>query len=209
MMSRRTLILMVKVPAAGRVKTRLARGIGIGPATGFYRHAIATLMARLDIPRRWTLVLAVAPDAARRTAALPGPVRARVPQGRGDLGQRMQHVIDHAPTGPVIVIGSDVPGISERDIATAFHRLEGHDAVIGPSPDGGYWLIGFSRRPRRLRPFRNVRWSTDSAFSGTLRNLDGSRVALIGQKADIDDVGDWASAGPSRSRRIIAPATHK
>lgn len=207
MSSRRTLVLMVKVPAAGRVKTRLARGIGIGPATGFYRHAIAMLAARLKIPRRWTLILAVAPDAARQTPALPGPVRARVPQGGGDLGQRMQRAIDRAPTGPVIVIGSDVPSITERDIATAFHHLEGHDAVIGPSPDGGYWLIGIRRRPRRLRPFRNVRWSTDVACAGTLSNLDGSRVALIGQKADIDDASDWARAGPSRSRRIIAPAT--
>lgn len=198
---------MVKVPAAGRVKTRLARGIGLGPATGFYRHAVASLVARLTIPRRWTVLLAVSPDAACRTPALPGSPRARVGQGSGDLGQRMQRVFDRAPPGPVIVIGSDVPTITERDIARAFHRLEGQDAVIGPSPDGGYWLIGLRRRPRRLRPFRNVRWSTDLAYAGTLNNLDGSRVALIGQKADIDDASDWARAGPSRSRCIIAPAT--
>jgi rSAM/selenodomain-associated transferase 1 len=196
---------MVKEPAAGRVKTRLARGIGLALATGFYRHAVASLVARLTQPRRWTVVLAVAPDPACRTAALPGPKRARVPQGRGDLGQRMQRVIDRAPTGPVIVIGSDVPAISAGDIAAAFHRLEAHAAVIGPSPDGGYWLIGLSRRPRRLRPFRNVRWSTDAARAGTLRNLSGNSVALLGEKPDIDDAADWSRAGPVRSRRIVAP----
>jgi rSAM/selenodomain-associated transferase 1 len=195
---------MVKEPAAGRVKTRLSRGIGVALATGFYRHAVATLAARLTVPRRWTLLLAVSPDAARRTAALPGHVQARVPQGRGDLGQRMQRVIDRAPAGPVIVIGSDVPAITASDIAAAFHHLEGHDAVIGPSPDGGYWLIGLRRRPRRLRPFNNVRWSTDAAFAGTLRNLGGARVALLAQKADIDDAADWSRAGAARSRRIVA-----
>jgi rSAM/selenodomain-associated transferase 1 len=193
---------MVKMPAAGRVKTRLARGIGLGPATGFYRHTVASLVARLTIPRRWTVLLAVSPDAACQTPALPGTRRARIPQGRGDLGKRMQRVIDRAPPGPVIIIGSDVPGIAERDIAHAFHRLDGQDVVIGPSPDGGYWLIGLRRSPRHLRPFRNVRWSTDAALADTLRNLTGSRVALLGKKADIDDAADWSRAGPARSRRI-------
>jgi rSAM/selenodomain-associated transferase 1 len=196
---------MVKVPAAGRVKTRLARGIGLGPATNFYRHAVASLVRRLTRPGRWTVLLAVSPDAALKTTALPGPLKSRLPQGRGDLGQRMQRVIDSVPSGPVIVFGTDVPGITERDIAQAFHRLAGHDAVIGPSPDGGYWLIGLSRRRRRLRPFRKVPWSTSAAFAATMRNLTGRHVALIDQKADIDDAADWSRAGPARSRRIVAP----
>ncbi len=200
---------MVKEPTAGRVKTRLSRGIGVALATGFYRHAVSTLVARLTMPRRWTVVLAVSPDAAYRTPALPGPARARVPQGTGDLGRRMQRVIDQAPAGPVIVIGSDVPAITAADIAAAFHRLQSHDAVIGPSPDGGYWLIGLRRRPRRLRPFINVRWSTDDAFAGTMRNLGGSRVALLGEKADIDDAADWSRAGPARTRRIMAPRARR
>ncbi len=199
------LVIMVKEPAAGRVKTRLARDIGLGLATGFYRHAVASLVARLTIPRRWSLVLAVSPGAARQTPALPSRARGRVPQGRGDLGERMQRVFDRAPAGPVIVIGSDVPGITERDIASAFRSLQGHAAVIGPSPDGGYWLVGLRRCPRCLRPFRNVRWSTDDAFAGTMRNLAGSRVAILGQKADIDDAADWSQAGPFRTRRTIAP----
>lgn len=196
---------MVKEPVAGRVKTRLARGMGIALATSFYRHAVASIVARLNNPRRWTLVLAVTPDAVCHTPALPGPKRARGPQGRGDLGQRMQRVIDRAPRGPVIVIGSDVPGITTGDIANAFQRLEAHAAVIGPSPDGGYWLIGLNRRPRRLRPFRNVRWSTDTALAGTLRNLAGLSVARLSEKADIDDAAGWSSAGPARSRRIRPP----
>ena len=203
--TRRTLVIMVKAPTAGRVKTRLTRGIGICAATGFYRHTLANLAARLSNARRWTLVLAVTPDTSLHTSALPGSRATRVPQGRGDLGQRMQRVIDHAPRGPVIIIGSDVPNITARDIAEAFRCLAGHDAVIGPSPDGGYWLVGLNRHPRRIQPFRNVRWSTDEARAGTLANLRGRRVACVAEKADIDERDGWIAAAATRGRRIIAP----
>jgi rSAM/selenodomain-associated transferase 1 len=199
----RTLVMMVKIPTAGRVKTRLAHSIGIGAATTFYRHATFSLATRLANPRRWFLVLAVAPDAQMRSHALPSGTR-RIRQGTGDLGQRLQRVFDDLPRGPTVVIGSDVPGISQVDIAHAFRILEGHEAVIGPSPDGGYWLIGLRRRPRRLKPFHNIRWSTHEARSGTLQNLAGSRVGLVREMPDIDDGDDWRSLAAKRSRRIIA-----
>jgi rSAM/selenodomain-associated transferase 1 len=203
MTPRRWLVMMVKVPTAGRVKTRLARGIGTVPATGFYRHAVAGLAGRLVNQRRWTLVLAVAPSAELFTSALP-PVGMRVGQPVGDLGQRMQALFDTLPNGPVLIIGSDVPGISQSAIARAFHMLEGADAVIGPSPDGGYWTIGLRRRPSRLCPFAHVRWSTDQALAGTLRNLAGRRVAFAPAMHDIDEAEDLKRYGP-RGRRIIAP----
>ena len=71
----------------------------------------------------------------------------------------MQRVFDHMPNGPVIIIGSDIPNIRTRDIAQGFQALGQHDAVIGPAPDGGYWLVGQSRRPKVLAMFSNVRWS--------------------------------------------------
>ncbi|MGA7117298.1 MAG: TIGR04282 family arsenosugar biosynthesis glycosyltransferase [Hyphomicrobium sp.] len=195
--------MMVKVPIAGRVKTRLARSIGIGTATTFYRRATFGLATRLTNPRRWSLVLAVAPDAQMRSPALPSGTR-RMRQGTGDLGQRLQNVFDDVPRGPVVVIGSDVPGISQVDIAQAFRVLEGHEAVIGPSPDGGYWLIGLRRRPRRMTPFRNIRWSTHEARSGTMSNLAGSRVCLVREMPDIDNGNDWRAHGSRRSRRILS-----
>ena len=196
--------MMVKVPVAGRVKTRLARHLGVGPATSFYRHAANGLATRLDNPRRWTLILAVTPDAQARSPALPaGPNRMR--QGSGDLGRRMQRVFDALPSGPVVMIGSDVPGITQAEIARAFQVLEGHEAVLGPSPDGGYWLIGLRRCPRRLRPFHNVSWSTSEARNGTLRNLACSRVGFVRAMAYIDTVEDWLACGSQRGRRILPP----
>lgn len=199
---RRTLVIMVKTPVAGRVKTRLGRDIGTIPATVFSRHTIAMLAARLYAPRRWTLRLAVAPGPGFRSPALPGPPAARMPQATGDLGQRMQAVFDRYPTGPLILIGSDVLGITPSDIAEAFHCLDGHEAVLGPSPDGGFWLVGLRRRPCRLRPFANVRWSTDEAMAGTLRNLAGHCVGMVAVKADVDDRASWIRNAPLRNRRI-------
>jgi rSAM/selenodomain-associated transferase 1 len=204
MTPRRWLVMMVKVPAAGRVKTRLARGIGTIPATSFYRHAVAGLAGRLVNQRRWTLVLAVAPSADLRSAALP-LFGTRVGQPAGGLGQRMQALFDTLPNGPVLIIGSDVPDISQSAIAGAFQMLEGADAVIGPSPDGGYWTIGLRRRPRRLCPFAHVHWSTDQALEGTLLNLAGRRVAFAPAMHDIDEADDLQRYGP-RGRRIIAPS---
>jgi rSAM/selenodomain-associated transferase 1 len=197
--------MMVKVPVAGRVKTRLAKNLGVGPATSFYRHAASGLAARLNNPRRWTLILAVTPDAQAHSPALPpGPKRMR--QGAGDLGRRMQRVFDAIPNGPVVMIGSDVPCITQADIARAFGVLVGEEAVLGPSPDGGYWLIGLRRCPRRLRPFRNVRWSTSEARNGTLSNLAGNRVGFVREMIDIDTFDDWLAYSSQRGRRIL-PAT--
>ena len=91
-MRRRTLIVMVREPRPGRVKTRLGREIGMTAAAWWYRHQTRRLLSRLRDPR-WTLLLAVSPDAqglASRVWPLDLP---RLPQGRGDLGQRMARVL--------------------------------------------------------------------------------------------------------------------
>lgn len=129
-------------------------------------------------------------------------------QGSGGLGHRLQLVMDRAPRGPVVVVGTDIPAIRSGDIANAFRKLGSHDAVFGPSSDGGYWLVGLRRRPRRLRPFDGVRWSSEFALADTLRNLNGRRVALLGQHDDIDEISDWQRLSHLVGRRItpVCPA---
>lgn len=198
---RRWLVVMLRIPVAGRVKTRLARDIGIVAATSFYRHAAAALVARLARPRDWTTVLAVTPDCGVTHPSFPQAAH-RMTQGRGDLGARLQRIMDTLPPGPVIVIGSDVPGIAASHIARAFHLLAGAEAAIGPSPDGGYWLIGLRRRPRRLAPFGAVRWSSRHAREDTLRNLDRARIAWLPELDDIDEAADLARHRRHLGRRL-------
>ncbi len=135
-MSDRHLIVMLKEPRAGRVKTRLGRDIGMTGAAWWFRHQTARLLRRLDDPR-WQLWLAVAPDRALTSRAWPAHLP-RLAQGPGDLGARMARALATPPPGPALVIGGDIPGITRPHIARAFCALGDHDAVFGPAPDGGY-----------------------------------------------------------------------
>jgi rSAM/selenodomain-associated transferase 1 len=190
-MSDRYLIIFAKEPRMGRVKTRLARDIGTVPAWGFYRHTLNALYRRLTRDTRWTSVIAIAPDTAyARHRVWPRSV-IRIPQGRGDLGQRMQRMFDLLPPGPVVIVGADIPGIEPDHIDRAFKALKGRDAVFGKADDGGYWLVGHYRCPRVPRLFQNVRWSGPHALSDTLGNLAGQDVAFLEELIDVDDGADF------------------
>jgi glycosyltransferase A (GT-A) superfamily protein (DUF2064 family) len=89
--------------------------------------------------------------------------------------------------GPVVIVGSDIPGLNAGLIEQAFRALASHDAVFGPARDGGYWLVGFARRRPIGRPFDDVRWSTAHALDDTLANLRPDlRVAFLPTLTDVD-----------------------
>jgi uncharacterized protein len=119
------------------------------------------------------------------------PNASRVPQGRGDLGQRMQRIFDRCGRGPLIIVGTDIPFITREIIAKAFRELRRADAVFGRAEDGGYWLVGLRRRPKRVAPFENVRWSSPHALADTLRNLRAHRIAFAETLFDIDTEADY------------------
>ena len=192
---------MAKQPRAGRVKSRLAHTIGAVAAAGFYRAASRAVIQRLSCTRRWQTVLAVTPDSAIRDRTWPGHLP-RIAQAGGDLGARMQHAIDTMPPGPVIVIGTDIPTIQANHIAEAFSALGNNDAVFGPAPDGGYWLVGLATGARSSRPFDNVRWSSPFALEDTLNNLQAKRVGLISRLSDIDSGDDLVAEGGLHGRIV-------
>ena len=188
---RPTLVVMVKLPRPGRVKTRLARDIGPIAAAWWFRHQVSHLLRRLRDPR-WQIVLAVSPDApGLTTRAFPADLPRRA-QGRGDLGARMARQL-RAADGPVCLIGADIPGITRAHIAHAFRALRSHDMAFGPATDGGYWLIG--RSPRALPPglFHGVRWSSVDALSDTLASVQNRRIAFIETLSDVDEAADLAA----------------
>jgi rSAM/selenodomain-associated transferase 1 len=199
------LVIMVKAATAGRVKTRLARGIGSSHATSFYRHTVAAVIQRLGGDRRWTTTLAVDPDRAR-AARLWSRHVGRRGQGRGDLGQRMQRIMDWPVRGPILIVGSDIPGIRPAHIAAAFRLVRGHAAVFGPTPDGGYWLVGFNRSLTVPRAFDTVRWSGPYARSDTLDRLGGLSVALTAELDDVDTAEDLGRQRQLVGRRVLPSA---
>ena len=184
------LIVMLKEPRPGRVKTRLGREIGMVAAAWWFRHQVARLLRRIEDPR-WRLVLAVSPDTEGLQSRVWPAHLPRVPQGQGTLGDRMARLLHGLPPGPVCIIGADIPGIGRAHIARAFAALGRHDAVIGPAPDGGYWLIGLRRtRAVPARLFDGVRWSGPHARADTLAGLRDRRVALIDRLRDVDEARD-------------------
>lgn len=180
---------MLKFPAAGRVKTRLGRDIGMVPAAWWFRHQSARMLRRLDDPR-WDTVLALAPDACRRAPRWPRHLPA-IAQGRGDLGARMARLLRLPHAGPVCLVGGDIPGLRPAHIARAFAALGPAAFVFGPAEDGGFWLAGL-RHPS-LAPaglFRNVRWSSRHALSDSLATLGGRSHVRADTLRDIDSGAD-------------------
>jgi len=192
----RHLVIFVRRPQIGVGKRRLARGAGDLTAWRFQRVMLARLLRRLAPDPRWTTWLAVTPDtAARAPRWLPAAGRASVtafPQGPGDLGRRMARPMAALPPGPVVVVGSDVPGIGSDRVAAAFRALKACDAVLGPADDGGYWLVGLAPRARKRPPFDRVRWSGPHALADTCANLhrDGWSWCTLAPLSDVDTVDD-------------------
>ncbi|MDJ0640509.1 MAG: glycosyltransferase [Paracoccaceae bacterium] len=181
---------MVKEPWPGRVKTRLGQGIGLTRAAWWYRHQTRALLRRIADPR-WRIVLAVSPDHAGLASRVWPRYLERLPQGSGDLGKRMARMLRATP-GPTVLIGSDIPGVSPAHLARAFSILGRRPSVLGPAPDGGYWLIGL-RHPG-LAPsgfLQNVRWSHPKTLNDTLPTLPGP-VGYVNQLSDVDKASDLA-----------------
>ena len=197
----RNLVVMVKSPRIGRVKTRLGPDIGYVSAWAFYRQMLRNVLRPLARDRRWTTWLAVSPDGALRNEHI-WPIRTpRVRQGGGDLGDRMGRVMVVMPPGPVVIIGMDIPDILPRHIEQAFRELGAHDVVFGPADDGGYWLVGLKRRPALKKIFARVRWSSEHTLADTRVNLPAHwRIAELEILTDVDDGGTYSALKSKRGK---------
>ncbi len=188
----RTLVIFLKEPRPGRVKTRLGREIGMVGAAWWFRHQAARMIRRLGRDRRWRTVLAVSPGREGQASRVWPAHLTRWPQGPGDLGERMGRALRAMPPGPVIIVGADIPGLRPAHVAEGFRLLGRHDAVLGPAPDGGYWMIGLKRGglavPAGL--FRGVRWSSPHALADTVASLASLDVGFGATLRDIDEPAD-------------------
>jgi rSAM/selenodomain-associated transferase 1 len=191
----RHVIVFAREPRFGAVKSRLAADIGEGAAFAFYKRTLAGVLRRLAGDGRWTTWLAVTPpSAARRRATWQRGVPAFA-QSEGDLGRRMAAAFAAVPPGPALIVGSDIPDLGPRQVAAAFRALATHDAVFGPTGDGGYYLVGLAAGSRTVDPFGGVRWSSRDALGDTLANLSKSTtIKVIESLIDIDtgdDLRKW------------------
>jgi rSAM/selenodomain-associated transferase 1 len=182
-----TTLVFARAPRLGAVKRRLARGIGERAALRFHCATVRRLLRVLTADRRFRTVLVLSPDHARFR---PIPPVARIGQGGGDLGIRMDRACRRFPRRRVAVVGSDIPDVTAGDLVRAFRALGRADAAFGSAEDGGYWLVALSPR-RPARPFARVRWSSEHALSDTLANFAGRRIAFLRTLRDVDTQEDY------------------
>lgn len=192
-MSGERLILFLKAPRPGFVKTRLASALGPEAACAAHRRLLEELLPRLaNLPE---VELRFAPDDARpEIAPWLRPGWTAVPQGSGDLGARLTRATREAfaaGAARVVVIGSDCPRVTADDIQSAWAALGEHDVVLGPAKDGGYWLVALRRPEPRL--FEDITWSTGAvlAQTQTQARAAGLSVKLLRELSDVDTPEDW------------------
>lgn len=187
------LIIFLKAPRVGFVKTRLAKTLGARAATEAYRQLVENLLEALASLEN--VQLRFSPDdAAEEITSWRQPSWEIAPQGAGDLGQRLINAFQSAfDSGAqhVVIIGSDCPAITLRDIQEAWGALPAQDLVLGPARDGGYWLIALRSPQPQL--FRDMGWSTETVLTETLRRAraSGLTVHLLRELSDVDTDADW------------------
>ncbi len=199
--------VFAKPPRPGKVKTRLAAEIGPEAAADLARAFFAdTWQTASALP--WARpVLATTETGATEWSG----IRAEAwPQGEGDLGDRMERVLRRAlATAPfALAIGSDSPGLPQALLEKAPRRLESADAVIGPSADGGFYLLGLTRCPPGL--LASLPWSAGDTCERTAERLRGRglSVELLPPWFDVDRIGDLTRLRSLLARgEIVAPRT--
>jgi uncharacterized protein len=185
-----TLVIFARAPLLGQVKTRLARSIGEPAALALYEAFLDdTCTLTQGLGARRVLAVAGALDHPQLERLAKSQRLELVDQGEGDLGAKMARAMaTQLPRGPVVIIGSDAPTLPRAHLHQALDALVDHDVVVGPSADGGYYLVGARVAVPEL--FTDVRWSTPEVLPTTLARLAGRAHALVPSWYDVDSAAD-------------------
>lgn len=202
--SQRRLIVFLKYPEPGQVKTRLARLIGKEKAASIYRNLVEATFDSVTPLHSHEVDVTIAfepPEKENEIKGwLPGPFE-YFPQKGGDLGGRLREAARQAfseGARQVILIGTDTPNLTSDEILEGFDLLEEHNAILGPAWDGGYYLIGMNSFEPAL--FQEISWSSPFVLQETvskLKQLNWS-YATLSLKRDVDYVEDLESFISSR-----------
>ena len=189
-----SLIVFVKNPIPGAVKTRLQTRYAPDQVAALYTAFVRDVLARaerIDVDRR--VIAFDPPDAESEVSALfGGGVKAlweSVPQVQDDLGARMREALVQeldAGASAAVLIGTDIPSLPAHHITRAFDLLHTKDVVLGPSTDGGYYLVGVSKSTPEI--FEGVEWSTPRVLAQTIDRVQcaGNTLGLVPPYFDVD-----------------------
>lgn len=185
--------VFLKYPEPGQVKTRLAEKMGADVAAACYREMAEMVLAQTAGDSAFRRIVFITPGERILDFVRWLPDETFLPQRGPDLGARMADAIERllAQGESALLIGTDVPDISAAVISEAYTLLHGHDLVIGPAADGGYYLIGMKQLYPSL--FEGMAWSTPEVLPETLRRAERLSLtyALLPELVDIDTFEDY------------------
>lgn len=193
MLLENALIIFLKYPEPGKVKTRLAQEVGAEKAAGLYR-LFAEAVLRQTVDKNYKrFVFYFPPENRDKIINWIGSGPEFYPQTGNNLGERLVDAFNRIfqrGAKRVVVIGTDSPQIDSGIILRAFGELGKNQCVIGPSHDGGYYLLGLSSFQKDI--FQDIDWSTDKVLKQTTDRLDrpGISFSLLDKLFDIDTISD-------------------
>jgi uncharacterized protein len=208
------ILLFIKAPVKGQIKSRLAAAIGNDAALELYQRFV---LDTIDTVRALTIPVRICfypPEAGAAIRAWLGNEQACIPQQGNDLGERMEQAFEQAfqeGYGRAVLIGSDIPELSTAMMQEALAALDRSDAVLGPAADGGYYLIGFKAKTFLPDLFHDIAWSTNTVCDETLGKFkrSGQQVHLLPKLHDVDTKDDLRiffnkyRNGPHKSSRTL------
>ena len=191
----RCLVMFVRFPGRGQVKSRLAKDLGEEAATNLYRCFVEDLLERFS-KEDYRLRIAFYPaEKEREIREMLGHEFSYIPQAGEDLGERMKLSFLRCfseGVRSVVLIGSDIPDLPARIVDEAFRALDKYEAVIGPSVDGGYYLLGFKQDTFNGDVFMGLSWGAEMVFQETMNilHIAGALVHVLPVWWDIDKPQD-------------------
>jgi len=193
----KALLLFIKNPIKGRVKTRLAASVGDDKALEIYKELLAHTQ-EVSIGLKDTHRILFYDKAIEPNDDWSKDLFNKQIQPEGDLGAKMEHAFNYAfdqAFEKVVIVGSDCAQISVSDIENAYDALDHVDVVYGPAMDGGYYLCGL--RLMNNVVFKLKAWSTNTVLeeSIALCSAAGLSVSLLRTLSDIDNIEDWQRYG--------------
>lgn len=183
------LLIFTRNPELGKVKTRLAVGIGDDAALKIYKHLLqhtAKITQNLQV-EKWVFYSEEIPEEDIWNDEI---FSRKLQQGK-DLGERMENAFRSGfeeGFSRIIIIGSDLYDLSEEDLKKAFLALQDSEVVIGPATDGGYYLLGMKSLTSQV--FKNKTWGGNTVLEATLEDLKNYQLTKLEARNDIDRLED-------------------
>ncbi|TPN87246.1 TIGR04282 family arsenosugar biosynthesis glycosyltransferase [Aquimarina algicola] len=184
-MTKNLLMIFTRNPELGKCKTRLAATIGDQAALDIYKFLLehtVSITQNLQVDKQVHYSVKV-----REHDIWDAQTYIKKQQNGEDLGIRMEHAFADGFTQGyqnIIIIGSDMYDLSQKDLQNAFEALENNDYVVGPAEDGGYYLFGMKSLNSHV--FKNKEWGTNTVLKDTLEDIKDSSVKILEERNDVD-----------------------